>query len=533
MLIRLKLFFLFIVVISLNINSQVWNPDLGNDRYKNPVLYADYSDPDVICVKDDFYLTASSFNCVPGLPVLHSKDLINWTIIGHAFDKQPPFEVFSKPQHGNGCWAPSIRYHNDEFYIYFGDPDYGIYMTKSKNPAGPWESVHLVKEAKGWIDPCPFWDDDGKAYLVHAFAGSRSGIKSIIVINKMNSEGTKLLDDGVLVFDGHENHPTIEGPKMYKRNGYYYIFAPAGGVTNGWQTALRSKNVYGPYEAKIVMEQGTTSVNGPHQGAWIELSSGESWFMHFQDMEAYGRIVHLQPLVWKDDWPVIGNDKEGDGKGEPVLTYQKPDVGKKFPKISPIVSDEFNSNKLGLQWQWHANNKPEWAFTFGSKGFLRLYCVPVPDDYNNLWNLPNLLLQKLPAPEFTATAKVTFISSFKDEKCGLLIMGMDYSCLCLKNAGDNFVISHTICIEANGNGKEEETTSIKIDKIPVYLRVKVREGAECEFYYSTDGNNYSQVGNTFTAKPGRWIGAKVGIFATREGTVNDSGFADFDWFRIE
>ncbi|UCH15716.1 MAG: glycoside hydrolase 43 family protein [Bacteroidales bacterium] len=533
MFIRLITGFIILIFTGFITFSQVWDPDLGNGYYKNPVIFADYSDPDVIRVGDDFYLTSSSFNCVPGLPVLHSKDLVNWKIIGHAFNLQPPFEVFDKPQHGNGCWAPAIRYHNGEFYIYYGDPDFGIYMTKSRDPAGPWDPLLLVKEAKGWIDPCPFWDDDGNAYLVHAFAGSRSGIKSVLVINRMNPEGTKLLDDGVLVFDGHDNHRTIEGPKMYKRNGYYYIFAPAGGVTYGWQTVLRSKNIYGPYEIRTVMDQGTTDINGPHQGAWIELASGESWFMHFQDREAYGRIVHLQPMVWKDDWPVIGSDNDGDGKGEPVLTYRKPDVGKSWPKISPRVSDEFENNILGLQWQWHANNKPAWAFPFPGKGFLRLYCIPLPENYNNMWDMPNLLMQKFPAPEFTATVKLTFNSRLKGDKCGLIIMGTDYAALIVENTGEHLAISQSVCIDASTQGREEETAGKKIENNTIYMRVKVSGEAQCDFYYSTDGENYLPVGNTFVAKPGRWIGAKMGVFSAGEGVTNDSGFADIDWFRVE
>jgi beta-xylosidase len=304
-------------------------------------------------------------------------------------------------------------------------------------------------------------------------------------------------------------------------------------VTNGWQTVLRSKNIYGPYEDKIVMDQGTTSVNGPHQGAWVELASGESWFIHFQDREAYGRIVHLQPLVWKDDWPIIGSDSDGDGRGEPVATYRKPDVGKTFPRLLPQVSDEFEDRVIGLQWQWHANNKPAWAFLFASNGFLRLYCVPLPEDYKNMWDVPNLLMQKFPAPEFTATAKLTFNCSLEGEKCGFIIMGTDYAYLSLKKVTGKLELSQSVCLNADKGSREEKTAGINIEKNTVYLRVKVSKEAQCDFYYSTDNENYLSIGNTFTAKPGKWIGAKLGIFAVREAITNDSGFADFDWFRVE
>ena len=166
---------------------------------------------------------------------------------------------------------------------------------------------------------------------------------------------------GVLVYDGHADDPTIEGPKLYKRNGYYYIFAPAGGVSTGWQLVLLSKNIYGPYERKVVMDQGKSTVNGPHQGAWVNTATGEDWFLHFQDKEAYGRIVHLQPIKWVNDWPVIGEDKDGDGKGEPVMTFKKPNAGKPYPAPFIPESDEFNKPLLGLQWQWQANPQQGWA----------------------------------------------------------------------------------------------------------------------------------------------------------------------------
>ena len=342
-------------VFSQNEVSKVWVADKGDGTYQNPILHADYSDPDAIRVGDDFYMTASSFNQVPGLPVLQSKDLVNWTLVGNVFAKQPPFDRFKTVQHGGGVWAPSIRFHKGEFYIYYPDPDEGIYLVKAKKITGPWSEPVLVKKAKGWIDPCPLWDEDGKAYLVSALAASRAGMKSSLIISRMSADGTALLDDGVLVFDGHANHPIVEGPKMYKRNGFYYILAPAGSVSKGWQLALRSKNIYGPYEAKIVLEQGSTNINGPHQGALVDTKSGESWFIHFQDKDCYGRIVHLQPVKWVNDWPMMGVDADGNGIGEPVLSYKKPNVGKNQPIVTPPESDEFNDNRLSLQWQWAAN----------------------------------------------------------------------------------------------------------------------------------------------------------------------------------
>ena len=513
--------------------SKVWVADRVDGTFQNPIIHADYSDPDAIRVGDDFYMTASSFNAVPGLPILHSKDLVNWTIIGHVFTRQPPLDVYHRPQHGNGVWAPALRYHAGEFYIYYPDPDYGIYLVKAVNPAGPWSEPLLIKEAKGWIDPCPLWDTDGNAYLVSAMAASRSGVKSILVVSRMSADGTKLLDDGALVFDGHDKHPTLEGPKFYKRKDYYYIFAPAGGVETGWQLVLRSKHIYGPYEEKIVLAQGQTLINGPHQGAWVETQTGESWFIHFQDKGAYGRVVHLQPMKWTNDWPVIGVDPDGDGTGEPVLTYKKPNVGKTYPVMTPPDSDEFDGNRLGLQWQWHANPGTHWAFPAGGLGFLRMFNVPLPGDFKNFWDVPNLLLQKFPAPEFTATTKVMFTPRTDDEESGLIVMGLDYAYVSVKKKAGGLFISQTILKDAASGTKGKESAALPLKSNTFYLRVKVSKDAVCNFSYSTDGKSFLPVGERFTARQGRWIGAKVGIFAIRTGKTRETGYADFDWFRVE
>jgi beta-xylosidase len=518
---------------TMNQADPVWKPDNEDGTYKNPIIFADYSDPDVIRVGDDFYMTSSSFNCVPGLPILHSKDLVNWKIIGHAIRR---FEDkrFDVPQHGNGIWAPAIRYHDGWFWIFVGDPDAGILMTKSKNPAGPWEPLHLVQEGKGLIDTCPLWDDDGNAYLVHAWANSRAGINSILTVRRMSPDGTKLLDEGTLVYDGRNGvAPTIEGPKFYKRNGWYYIFAPAGGVKQGWQLALRSRNVFGPYEAKRVLEQGSTEINGPHQGGWVELKNGENWFIHFQDRGAYGRVVHLNPLHWVDDWPLMGVDLDGNGVGEPVTKYKKPDVGRACPVVVPQTSDEFDSKTLGLQWQWHANSQDAWMSLTARPGWMRLFAVPAPADSKNLWLVPNLILQKFPAPEFTVTTKLDFSRLGTGDKTGLVIMGQDYSYLAVEKTLSGYRLIKGLCKNAMGAAEEIEESTLDCSAGPLLLRVKVDDGAVCHFSYSNEGKDFIDIGQLFTAQPGRWIGAKVGLFCLAQEVKNNKDYSDFDWFRIE
>ena len=532
-----------------NYVSQVWNPDNGNGTYTNPVINADYSDPDVIAVGDDYYLTASSFQCMPGLPILHSKDLVNWEIIGHALTK--PYFSQNVPSHGNGVWAPCMRYHNGEFYIYWGDPDRGVYMVKTKNPAGEWEKPVRVIKGKGMIDTSPLWDDDGRCYLVNGWANSRAHFASVLTVRELNAEGTAAISDPVIVFDGNgtENR-TCEGPKFYKRNGWYWIMCPAGGVPTGFQLAMRSKSPYGPYEVKKVLAQGKTNINGPHQGGWVHTSQGEDWFMHFQDKGAYGRVVHLQPVTWRDNWPVMGIDKDGDYCGEPVTKYRKPKTAGKVANVNPQESDEFNDGKVGMQWQWQANYSQLYGMPT-MNGTFRLYTYKLkPYTYKknrdslSLWLDPAMLLQKTPADRFTATAKLCLTAKNEQQLGGIIMMGLNFSALVVKRVGQEFQLLQLTCKDADKanqpsskllatlkptsadtNGYQEAIHEV------IYMRMKVYDG-KLQFAYSTDGKHYTSVGDVFTMREGKWIGAKIGLVAAEPQGTNPCGWIDADWFRI-
>ena len=524
--------------------SQVWSPDNGNGTYTNPVINADYSDPDVCVAGEDYYLTASSFNCIPGLPILHSKDLVNWEIVGHAVKELEPKQEFDRPSHGNGIWAPSIRYHNGEFYIYWGDPDYGVFMVKAKDPAGEWSKPLCVIPGKGLIDTTPLWDDDGRCYLVNAYANSRSRFASVIAIRELSADGTKPIGNPVIIYDGNGTESrTCEGPKIYKRDGWYWVMFPAGGVPTGFQVAMRSKNPFGPYESKVVLAQGKTKINGPHQGAWVHTKFGEDWFLHFQDKEAYGRVVHLQPVTWKDNWPVTGIDKDGDYCGEPVTTYRKPKTSGKVQVVNPAESDEFSDTRLGLQWQWHANYNE----TFGMPtafGSYRVYTHKVSEKFQNLWEVPNLLLQKTPADKFTATTKLRFTSKDQNQTGGLLMMGLDYSGLVVKRVGNDFQLLQISCKSADKGKPQTEqliatlkpTAVDQIDYQPgthidIYMRMSVNDG-KMHFSYSLDGKKYTKCGTEFTMREGKWIGAKIGFVAYEPGQKTNRGWIDADWFRV-
>ena len=585
--------------------SKTWNPDRGT-HYVNPVINADYSDPDVCRVGDDYYMTSSSFSSFPGLQSLHSTDLVNWEIVGAALRDYPgaswsderPWEALGHgmradlspvpgaiewktvPQHGNGVWAPAIRYHNGEFYIYCGDPDRGIFMVKTSDPAGTWEEPVWVLKAKGFIDPCPLWDEDGNAYLSFGCAGSRAGNKSIMFVAPMSQDGMSLLAPGRIVYDGHRTQPTIEGTKFYKFRGHYYIFSPAGGVPTGWQVVLRSDSPYGPYTERVVMAQGDSPVNGPHQGAWVDTPQGEHWFLHFQDKDAYGRVVHLQPMVWTDeDWPVIGVDKDGDGVGEPVMKYRKPEL-KSSGVFQPAESDDFCSVELGLQWQWQGVPSPYWYFVGPgaadedcTNGALKLYSVEQAESWRNLSDSPNLLLQKFPADNFSVTAKLCFVPNpqleERGENAGLVLFGLDYFALKLVDTQDGVVLQAVECKDALEGSSETLLSSIPLEsealplpysdrymsttvppvapltycKCDVWVKMSVEQksrpgnvpDAICNFEYSLDGKKWAPLPDkdySFTARQGKWIGAKFGFFCNRHASKNDGGWLRIDWVKV-
>ncbi len=522
----------------------MWCADNGDGTYTNPILYTDYSDPDVIRVGEDYYMVSSSFANTPAVPLLHSKDLVNWELINYIIDKLPFKHYDEKVLHGCGVWAPAIRYHDGVFYVFIPFPDEGIMVSKSVDPFGKWSEPWFIKRAAGWIDPCPFWDDDGKAYMVNAFARSRIGFNSMLIISQMEPDCSKVLDDGKFVFDGHATQPTIEGPKLYKRNGYYYIFAPAGGVEEGWQTVLRSKNIYGPYEERVVLAQGESKVNGPHQGAWVDTVTGEDWFIHFQDVGVAGRITHLQPMRWEDDWPIIGvNDIEG--HGEPVKTLKKPDVGRDYSSLSVGDTDWFDDGKLGLQWQWNGNYDEKWYSL--DYGYLTLFAQPKPMDMK-LCDVPSLLLMKWPAPAFAATARVQLQDLKSGDVAGITMQGEHYSALCVVQRDGKYFLQQRTgnavyypAYTASYFGSKEtveQGTELKVtfgEIVPanqgsaVFLRMTVRPDKKVIYSYSLNDVTYEQVGVTVEAIRGRWVGAKSGLFAVHEGDGPEGRFL-CDWF---
>ena len=522
----------------------VSNPkNLTSRDYVNPVIYADYSDPDVTVSPDGktYYMTASSFQCAPGLPILKSTDLVNWQLVNYAIDAVPPTVFYdAAPRHGKGVWAPCIRQREGVYYIYWGDPDFGVFMVKTDNPEGKWSEPVMVKEGKGIIDPTPLWDEDGKVYLANGWAALRAGFNSVITVSEMNADGTAVTGNPVMVFDGNDgvNH-TVEGPKLYKRDGYYYMLAPAGGVATGWQLAMRSKNIYGPYESKIVMAQGNSNINGPHQGGLIDTPDGKSWFLHFQDMGPYGRVIHLNPVEWKEGWPVMGIDKDGDGCGEPVRRWKRP--------VEASGDVAYITRQGSGLFEWHANYKDFYGFPNAQDG-MRIYGHRLSEEFVNMWEVPNLWLAKFPAEAFTMTAKVKVSSKANAEGAvsGLIVMGWDYCALGLAKHGDRFDVTLTECRDAEQQVEETMQVVGSLNPTKVYeaglvanmecvlwLRLQVGKGAVCRFSYSTDGKRWQKAGDSFNARAGKWIGAKAGFYSVMPAAVGDRGWIDVETVDVE
>ena len=500
-----------------------WSPDLGDGRYRNPILHADYSDPDAIRVGDSYYMVSSSFANAPGLPLLVSNDMVNWELKGHALPQLVPNAQFKAPEHGKGVWAPSLRYHDGRFWIFYPDPDQGVYVTTATRFEGPWSTPHLLLAGKGIIDPAPLWDDDGKAYLIHAWAKSRASFNNVLTLRRMDPGGRHLLDgEGKVVIDGNQlsGYRTLEGPKLYKANGWYYVFAPAGGVEQGWQSVFRSRSIEGPYEARIVMHQGATPINGPHQGAWLTTPQGTDWFFHFQDRRAYGRVVHLQPMRWEDGWPLIGEPSGTPGVGQPVLEHAKPVAGS-LPQRVPATGDEFDAGVLGPQWQWTANPQQRWYALDARPGWLRLFAQPD----GPVRGLPSVLTQKFPAPAFGVTAKVELNAQREGDQVGLGAVGLVSRWFGVRRVEGK---PRMVMVSCAQDGRCAQELGEVLPGFAAHLRMHVTDGALVSFSYSPDGVRYTRFGLPFEAAMGRWVGAQIGLFTTGAA----GAYADIDHLRI-
>lgn len=501
--------------------------------YVNPILYADYSDPDVIRVGQDYYMVASSFHFSPGIPVLKSRDLVHWTIIGHVLPRLPFGPLYDMPgphaltdriskpiggtKYASGVWAPSIRHHAGKFWVYWATPDEGVFMSAALDPAGAWTAPVAVKPGPGLEDPCPFWDEDGSAWLVHGKVGAGP-----LILHRMSPDGTRVLDAGKVIAEDKEKLPVLEGPKLYKRNGWYYIWAPIGGVGTGPQAVGRARAIGGPYEWRVVLEPGTTPVQGPHQGGYVETPSGQGWFAHFNSTGAFGRIVHLQPVRWAEDWPIVGQPIPDKASGQPVLSYPMPDTGAAPTADRLQDSDEFAGRKLGLQWSWNHNPANDAWSLAARPGWLRLTALPA----ENLVTARNTLTQILQGPRTRITARVDVSRMTEGQRAGLTLFGVRPSWIGVVRSGG---VNH-VAVAAEG----DETLGPQLAGPMLVLAADVSEGQVVRYSYSVDeGRSFRSLGEPFwLARFSWWKGSRPGLFTFTRGAAA-AGALDVDWFRVD
>ncbi|MCD8040723.1 MAG: glycoside hydrolase 43 family protein [Clostridia bacterium] len=488
--------------------------------YHNPILPADFSDPDVIRVGNDFYMVSSSFNFNPCIPVLHSVNLVEWELIGYVMDNLP-LDIYKKVVHGGGVWAPSIRYHNGTYYCCFPLYGYGIWVCETKDIHGKWSAPRQLLTFEGLEDPCPIWTDDGKCYMAVGFCISKAGFNSYIAVYEVSPDLTECYGDYKIVYDGHNDNPCIEGPKFYKHGDYYYIYAPAGGVKHGWQTALRSKNIYGPYESKIVMSREDSGINGPHQGGLVDLPNGKWAFIHFSDKGAYGRITYLQPAEWINDWCICGIPKYKVLNGIPVREGEYPvdiTMGHRMD-----YSDSFKG-KLSPVWQTPAVCGSDWYSV--DDGLKIEGCEPT-----NVYYLDKCLTQRFPAYCFKVSVKVQVEG---DCYAALSVIGNTCYSLCLFNDriekresdanGERTVLTTyygSSFSPFNGRKDVEIPPENMVNgKAELGLMVqKINGEALCMF--TIDGKCWSD----FTATAGRWVGARIALYCIGSGSATFKDYA--------
>ena len=500
-------------------NTRLLSSDNGDGTYTNPLIQADYPDPDIIRVGEDYYMVSSSFVAMPGIPICHSKDLINWQIIGHAYDSitfRPQYRMEDgKTAYSRLCWAPSIKYHDGTYYIGVNIADDGFIMFKSSTPQGPY-TMH--KFDKRLYDPGFFIDDDGKKYVTHG--------KTKIYLTRLKDDGTGVMnpdDNGTLIVTAPEGYEYLfEGCHTYKRNGWYYIFNPALGY-DGVQMISRSRNLYGPYETRVLIDDDINYADaGVHQGGYVETLEGESWAYTFQDRDYMGRDIMLYPMRWVDDWPVVGSE---DRPGKGVVTYRKPAVKAKQKMAFPQQSDEFNTAVLSQVWEFnHVPLKTKWSLTDRS-GYFRIYA-----QYAKGFEWArNTLTQKVSGPYSTGTVRLDLAGLKEGDFAGNGIMGRTMYQFGVRKKADGY------WIEMREGTREVETVvdSLRFAQSEIYLRTEITKEGSILFHYGTDGRKFQRFGREGVSNFWGFLGIRHALCCYNVVEGVPTGYADFDFFRLE
>lgn len=520
--------------------SRSWSADNGNGTYSNPLFYDEFSDPDMIRVGRDYYMTGTTMHAMPGLPILHSRDLVNWRFVTYAFDRLdlgPDFRLQGdKEIYGQGIWAPSFRYHDGTFYIFANVNRFGLQLFRASDVHGPWKHNRIEQ---GLHDLSVLFDDDGKNYAVY-------GARTIHIV-QLNADLTALMPGTDRVLIGPELGMG-EGSHFYKINGKYFIVSAIPGAHVPMKCA-RSDKLEGPWEVKTISDNESLGIGQSyrlkdsrkrtppfelsppnpaerfglnlHQGGIVDTLTGEWWGFSMQDHNAVGRLTSLSPVTWSDGWPYFG--LPGNLTRTP-RTWVKPNTGTKEPVTSPYDrSDDFTGQKLQPIWQWnHVPDDTKWSLA-ERPGFLRLHSLPARD----FWWARNTLTQRAIGPESTAVADLDASGLKPGDVAGLALLNLPWSWIAVRRSADEFALE--MYDQTTGKSVREPL------KDPhVQLRVKCNFDLDiARFSFLADGRDSKEIGDEiklpFQLKT--FQGVRYALFNYNSDGV-PGGHADFDGFTV-
>jgi beta-xylosidase len=502
---------------------QSWG-DQGDGTFCNPLIWADYNNPWLMQHGNDFYMIAASHHFM-GMPLLHSRDLVNWRLLTQVYHRLDYDELYNHPgqAYQRGSWAPALVFHDSRFMMYCMNSTDGWFLTSAQDPAGPWDPVQLLHPAVHWEDPFPFWDDDGQAYLFRSGFGGHAPV----TVHRMSSDGRRLLDQGCVL---EETMPNAHNPLVLKRDGYYYLFATRSGI----QMVFRSRQIYGPYEQRVVLDaQGVGP--SPGGGGWVELPNGECWFMHHVGIPGHGRLPFLQPAGWKDGWPWMGANLNAQGTGGIAWRSRKPRTSQADLAVSLVQVDDFNAVALSPDWRWNHNPRPEGWSLSEHPGFLRLKAdlpeagpgvdgvhLPVEAADDSVIFASNTLARLMVGKTCQAEVCLDTASMADGQRAGLCLFNQDFLWIgVVREMG----VRRLRAVDCQGF---VEGPALLRDQ--VFLRASNQDGVG-EVAYSLDGESFSPLGRSIPLKI-QWFEAhKFSLFTYN--TRARAGAADFSNFRLE
>ena len=524
-----------------------WSADNGNGTYTNPLFYDEFSDPDIIRVGEDYYLAGTTMHSVPGLVVLHSKDLVNWEFSSYCFDRFDDSDDFNlrngKEAYGQGIWAPAIRYHNGKFYIFSNINGHGLQVFISDSAKGPWKHHQI----KGDIyDLSVLFDDDGKIYAIHKYGNVTVTELKPDLSGPVEGSSKVVIPEGNAMGEGHH---------IYKINGMYYILS-ADYSPMGRMQCARSKSIWGPYETCVISERESFGYsaawtvnnvglgrpvpedgfkfknNKPsdetlicstiHQGGIVQALDGKWWGVSMQDFNAVGRTVCLSPVTWVDGWPYFGLEKN---LGRSPRTWFKPNNVVKTPVATYDRYDDFSGKTFKPIWQWNHNpNDKMWSLNKERKGWLRLHSLPAKQ---LLW-AKNSLTQRAIGPVSYTSVKLDASKLKAGDEAGLGAINMPYASLGVVKTDKGLALR---CYDQNTNKEVVQP----LDKKVVWLRLwGDYDKSQLQYSYSLDGKNWENIGEQMISPYQLKIfqGVRVALYAFNKKNVN-GGVADFDNFKVE